>query len=151
MLERLASLNGNWIGSLEYLDYSDNKSKVKLPTTCEAIFNKSGSDKYLFVKFIFDEGKGKTVTGEDAWTILDEKTFFYDSTSYMITNYYSQFANNDISEFVFSKDGMDNNKLCTIEQKFTIQNDSFAIVKRVKYKDSDESFTRHEFSFVRNK
>ncbi|MBS1493733.1 MAG: hypothetical protein JST55_09485 [Bacteroidetes bacterium] len=151
MLERLASLNGNWIGSLEYLDYGDNKSKTKLPTVCEAVYNKSGSDKYLSVKFIFDEGKGRTVTGEDAWTIIDEKTFFYDSTNYKITNFYTQFDNNDITVFELEKDGMDNNKPCTIKQTFEIHNDSFFIKKEVKYSDAESYFVRHEFSFTRKK
>jgi hypothetical protein len=151
MLERLASLNGNWTGSLEYLDYSDNKSKTKLPTVCEAVFNKSGNDKYLSVKFIFDEGKGRTVTGEDAWTIPDDRTFFYDSTNYSITSYYNQFDNNDLTVFVFETESKDNNKPCIIKQTFEIHNNSFSIKKQVKYADSESYFTRHEFSFSRNK
>ena len=70
MLKKLTGLDGKWSGFLEYLDYGDDKSKVKLWTKCEAVFNKSGNDKYLSVKFVFDEGKGRTVTGEDAWTIF---------------------------------------------------------------------------------
>ncbi|MBP9096904.1 MAG: hypothetical protein KBG21_09870 [Ignavibacteria bacterium] len=152
MLKKLATLKGNWNGSLEYLDYGDNKTKTKLPTVCEAVFNKSGNDKYLSVKFIFDEGNGRTVTGEDAWTILDEgKTFFYDSTNYIITSYYQNDDNNDIAVFVFEKEGEDNNKPCTIKQTFEMHNDSFSIIKKVKYKDSDSFFIRHEFAFQRVK
>lgn len=152
MLKKLATLKGNWNGSLEYLDYGDNKTKTKLPTVCEAVFNKSGNDKYLSVKFIFDEGNGRTVTGEDAWTILDNgKTFFYDSTNYIITSYYQNDDNNDIAVFVFEKEGTDNNKPCTIKQTFEMHNDSFSIIKKVKYKDSDSFFIRHEFAFQRVK
>lgn len=152
MLTKLSTLNGNWSGSLEYLDYGDNKSKTKLPTVCEAVFNKSGNDKYLSVKFIFDEGKARTVTGEDAWTIVDEgKTFFYDSTNYNITSYAQNDDNNDIAIFVFEKEGQDNNKPCTIQQTFEIHNDSFSIIKKVKYNDSESFFVRHEFVFQRVK
>lgn len=148
MLSRLASLNGNWKGSLLYLDYGDNKSLVTLPTTCEAVFNKTGSDKYLFVKFIFDEGKGRTVTGEDAWTIIDEKTFFYDSTDYNIADYITA---KESTVFSFEKQGEDNNKPCTIQQMLVINPDTYSIVKRVKYSDASEYFVRHQFSFERIK
>ena len=56
MLKKLATLKGNWNGSLEYLDYGDNKTKTKLPTVCEAVYNKSGNDKFpllLVVKVFF--------------------------------------------------------------------------------------------------
>lgn len=153
MLVSLGSLNGSWKGTLQYLDYGDNKSKVTLPTTCEAVFNKSGSDKFLSVKFIFDEGKGRTVTGEDAWTIIDKETFFYDSTNYKITTYTpADFKSESVKDvFVFEKTGEDNGKPCNIQQTFTIQPDSFSIVKRVKYNDAAEYFIRHEFSFERVK
>jgi HKD family nuclease len=152
MLKKLASLDGKYKGYLEYLDYGDNKSIVRLPAECEAIFNKSGNDKYLSVKFIFDEGKGRTVTGEDAWTILDEgNTFFYDSTNYAITLYIENHDYNDIVNFVFEKEGKDNNKDCIIRQAFTIYNQAFIIEKRVKYKDEESSFIRHEFHFEKIK
>jgi len=38
-----------------------------------------------------------------------------------------------------------------IEQTFTVHNDSFSIVKKVKYKDADNYFIRHEFAFERVK
>lgn len=148
MLERLASLNGNWKGYLEYLDYSDGKTKVKLPATCEAAFNKSGNDKYLFTKFVFDEGKGRTVTGEDAWTILDEKTFFFDSTNFAITKFDD---NTDNTIFIFEREWMDNNKPCIIKETFTIKSDYFSILKQVRYKEETDFFTRHEYVFNRVK
>lgn len=152
MIQKLSTLDGNWKGYLEYLDYGDNKTKTKLPTEVEAVYNKSGNDKYLSVKFIFDEGKGRTVTGEDAWTILDEgETFFYDSTNYTVTKYIQNDDNNDIGIFVFEKEGNDNNKPCRIQQTFEIHNDSFSIIKKVKYTDEQSYFIRHEYSFQRIK
>lgn len=152
MIKKLATLDGKWKGFLEYLDYGDNKSKTKLPTEVEAKFNKSGNDKYLSVKFIYDEGKGRTVTGEDAWTILDEgNIFFYDSINYVITQYVQNDDNNDIAVFVFEKEGKDNDKSCNIEQTFEIHNDSFSIIKKVKYTGEQHSFVRHEYSFQRIK
>jgi len=148
ILERLASLNGNWNGYLEYLDYSDGKTKVKLPTTCEAIYNKSGNDKYLSVKFIFDEGNGRTVTGEDAWTVIDDNTFFFDSTNFAITKFSEDNGN---SILVLEREWKDNDKPCTIRETFTIKPDYFGILKEVKYKDDKDFFTRHEYVFNRIK
>lgn len=148
ILERLASLNGNWNGYLEYLDYGDGKTKVKLPTTCEAVFNKSGNDKYLYTKFIFDEGKGRTVTGEDVWTVIDDNTFFFDSTNFAITNFSD---NSDNSTLVLEREWKDNDKPCTIRETFSIKPDFFAILKEVRYKDEKDFFTRHEYVFNRVK
>lgn len=155
MLQKLALLDGSWKGFLEYLDYSDDKTLVKLPTECTAVFNKSGDDKYLSVKFVFDEGNGRTVTGEDAWTILDEgKTFFYDSTNYSLSDYkenkgHGEKAGETIVLFIFQKNGKDNNKDCTIQQIFAFSNNYFTIMKQIKYTDSQSFFRRHWYEFKR--
>ena len=63
----------------------------------------------------------------------------YKRQNYIITSYYQNDDNNDIAVFVFEKEGQDNNKPCTIKQTFEMHNDSFSIIKKVKYKDSDLS------------
>ena len=146
MLEKLASLTGNWKGYLEYLDYSDGKTKVQLPTELNAVYNKSGSDKYLSVKLIYDEGKGRSVTGEDAWTILDDETFFYDSTDCRILNFD---AAEDKTVFKFERSGEDNDKPCIMLFTFTIESDKFSILKQVLKENDTNYFVRHKYVFER--
>ena len=148
MLSKLASLNGNWSGYLEYLDYSDGKTKVKLPTELQAVYNKSGSDKYLSVAFVYDEGKGRSVTGEDAWSIFDEETFFYDTTACRILSFD---VTEDKTVFKFERPGEDNNKPCIMLFTFTIEPNEFSILKQVVMEGDTNYFIRHKYVFLRNK
>lgn len=71
------ALAGQWQGRLEYRDYGNDK-RVVLPTSASI----AGGSEALGVAFVYDDGPGKTVRGDETWALgADGASFSMDNSA----------------------------------------------------------------------
>lgn len=131
----VAALEGDWQGTLEYRDYSNDK-RVTLSTTLEARPSDDGRGARL--KFRYDEGKGRFVEGTSTLRVDSSKGILaWESeggkapTDYVLTGL-DGFAKDRKGDLVLTGPGIENG--ATVEAKLTItrEGDSLTILKETR-------------------
>ena len=69
-LKDFAFLIGEWEGELDYLDYGDDSTRVRLPTRLSCLPDSTGQA--LVLEFTYREPDGRTMTGAEELRLLDE-------------------------------------------------------------------------------
>jgi len=136
--------NTLWKGNLTYLNYSDDKSNVKIPCTLETSFKKGK----LFTMIIFDEldKKGKKMKDKSNISISKNGQYlFFGKDKWEII---SNKKTKDNLEIIATKRGKDNNRPSDFKITLTIENgNSISWKKDVRYDGTAEFFNRNQFTF----
>ncbi|MCL7964564.1 MAG: hypothetical protein M8858_04005 [marine benthic group bacterium] len=139
-----ALLLGRWVGELDYLDYSDNETLVKLPTRLVADFAEDG--KGLDLSYFFEEPDGSIVEGRDRFYETADGVFFGDSWAVLEREV-------DLSRqslrVVLARDGMDDDQPARIETTLERRGSRLTITKNVQYVGSSAPIRRNQFRFER--
>jgi hypothetical protein len=131
----VAALEGDWNGTLEYRDYSNDK-RVTLPTTLEA--RPSVDARGARLKFRYDEGKGRFVEGTSTLRVDAAKnTLAWESeggkppTEYALTGL-DAFAKDRKGDLVLT--GLATENGATVEARLTVtrEGDSLTILKETR-------------------
>ena len=138
------AFTGNWVGTLEYKDYRNPDLRVTLPT----ILDVSPLGAGVKISFTYDDGPGKTVTGEDHFTLsADGKTLDWTGVKektpeiFTVLSLRRDAATRTIT-LVGAFEGDDNNKPATIHETLTIGPSELTILKEVRPTGGEFSF-RH--------
>jgi hypothetical protein len=146
-----AAMTGHWVGTLEYEDYSKPNTRVTLPTILDISERAKGG---VSIRFTYDDGPGKTVTGEDYFVLSDDQTNVdwtgLKETEPEIFKVMSFDANDAIRvlTLVMQREGDDNNAPATIRESMTLTEGELTLLKEYRPKGSDFLF-RHVFKLKR--
>lgn len=128
------AFTGRWVGTLEYQDYRKPDKRVTLPTLLEVSALGSG----VKILFTYDDGPGKTVTGEDHFTLsADGKTLDWTGVKEKTPEIFTVLsltrdAATRIITLVAEFEGDDNNKPATIHETLTIGPSELTMLKEVR-------------------
>jgi hypothetical protein len=145
------AMTGHWVGTLEYQDYSKPNSRVTLPTILDISERPKGG---VSIRFTYDDGPGKTVTGEDYFVLSDDQTNVdwtgLKETEPEIFKVMSFNANDAIRvlTLVMEREGEDNRAPATIRETMTLTEGELTLLKEYRPKGSDFLF-RHVFKLKR--
>ena len=137
----LQVFEGEWTGSLTYLNYGDDATLVTLPLKSEASLDAKG------VRFVyyFTEPGGRIEERKDRLYFKENQLMF--SGKWDIVASKAQDLQNWSMEL--KKTGMDNNKKSDFKETITVTPDKITVTKMVKYHDGEEYFMRNQYVFER--
>jgi hypothetical protein len=148
-----SALVGEWRGTLEYRDYSNDK-RVTLPTTLDARAAEDGRAATL--KFRYDEGKGRFVEGANTLRVDSEKgTLVWESDGGKVKAEYTftgldAFAGNRQGELVLVGLGIENDVKVEVRQTITFKGDELTILKETRKPGASFAF-RNAYKLRRDK
>ena len=117
------TVEGKWQGTLEYLDYSDGKSRVSLKTIIT--FKTSADGNSAEVSTVYDDF-GKIIKDQDVEKIdAAAKKYFEDKTEFTIESIAD-------GKIVLLGSGQDGEKVEPIRKTITYSNDTLTILKETK-------------------
>jgi len=133
-----------WKGALTYLNYGDDKTKVKIPCTLSTNFEKGK----LYTIIVFDEldKKGKKMKDKSSFSISKGGQYLLLGKDKwkIISNQKSKGR----LEIVAEKRGKDNNRSADMRTTITIkEGQSVSWKKDIRYDGTTEFFNRNQFSF----
>ena len=144
-------LVGHWVGKLEYKDYSNPDKRVTLPTIVDAAVSPKGG---VALHFIYDDGPGKTVTGDDAFTIAaDGSTLDWTGVKekepaiFRVTSLAVDSTARSL-RMVVEREGEDDRKPATLRETITLSETEWTILKEVRPGGAVFAF-RHQYSLRR--
>ena len=132
-IQELEMLAGKYKGTLEYLDYSDDKSRVTLNMT--ASFSIQGNK--IKVVNVYDEGNGRTETRKGHYIIKNSQI---DGITLA-----EKKKNRNALKLVWYEKGRDGNqnKAATFRHTFETDGEILSIRKEVLYEGESAYFTRN--------
>jgi hypothetical protein len=147
-----AALIGRWAGSLEYKDYRDPRRRVTLPTRLDVRIAPDSAS--LALRFTYDDGPGKTVYGDDVFTMDTEGTMVaWGSTkdeprqAYVVQSLSADSAGRTF-RLLLEGEGEDDDAPATIRQTITVERAELRITKETRPSGGAFGF-RHEYRFRR--
>ncbi len=134
--DHLEVFEGEWSGSLTYLNYGDDKTKVTLPMDAEITF----SDKGLAFKHMFKEPNGAIETRTTKFRLRKDKIFFNGSWEFKS----GQFK--DLKNWTLELEGKgkDNNRASAFTKTIEVSSNRIVVTKRVRYEGTDHYFVRNK-------
>ena len=147
-IEDLSFLVGEWEGSLEYLDYQDDSTKVKLPVviSCEAKGSK------LRLNFSFTEPNGKNVSNkEDIKTGKEPGTLIWGEEWTVKELKLSPSGKEGLNSITLVQEGKDNEKEANIQLRLMSMGSRLAFRREITYKGEEESFVRNTYNLKEKK
>ena len=146
-----SAITGHWVGTLEYKDYRDPSKRVTLPTILDAA---PGADAGADLRFTYDDGPGKTVTGGDRFVLAaDAATLDWTGVKEQSPDIFrvvSLLRSDDAGtiRLVVELEGQDDNKPATLRETITLGRTELTILKEVRPTGAEFSF-RHVYRFAR--
>jgi hypothetical protein len=144
-------MNGHWVGTLEYKDYSNPDKRVTLPTILDITPSAKGG---VAMHYIYDDGPGKTVTGDDTFIFsTDNTTVDWTGAKQSAPEIFAvqSFDHNDAARvltIVLQREGDDDRKPATIRETIRLTETGLTILKEVRPTGQDFSF-RHVYRLTR--
>ena len=151
--EALQAMEGEWVGVLEYRDYSEPATSTKrvfLPTWLTILPTKEGVKRH----FIYDDGPNKTVDETDTVTI-DPSGLTYSETNLgkpSLVEHIIGFEKlkNGKGDLVLVGTGTDNDKPTDTRTTLSIRRNLISWILEVRPAKSNEPYSfRHRFTFTR--
>ena len=133
----LAWLAGQWSGTLTYLDYKDNKTRVTLKTTMECRKTPEG----LRYRFDYVEPNGKAVAG-------DETSVTLDSARQRITvgrDEWTVVGTPGAGRLTIELDGTDAGRAVRFSRTYTLSGDELRIETSARPTDGGTSLVRNTY------
>jgi hypothetical protein len=142
--KELRILQGKWEGELEYLDFSDGKSKVRLSSTFDCKY--SETERKVSISIQFREPNGKIINGTSSITLLENgDQVLIDGEQWKVATAKVS-ATPDSLVIVLERKGADNNKPADLKKIIRVEKGStFTYTKQVRYQDGEAFFTRNEY------
>jgi hypothetical protein len=139
----LQKLAGDWDGELEYLDFSDGKSLVKLATNIQARYEKDR----LVLNTNYVEPNG-VIVKETGFMLAssNNKTWKNDDGTWTVTSFKTT---EEMATIIIEQKNTDNDKPAAIRKTITIGENVYKLVKEVKYEGTKEFFVRHQYNMKR--
>jgi hypothetical protein len=139
----LKILEGNWVGSLTYLDYTSGKS-YSMPANTSFEQSKNNSNIYLRSVGYSTEPHANQ---KDSMIISPNGQMLDDFTIVSLKK-----TSNGTVEIISEKDGIDgnDNHPATMRRTFTITATTFVIKKEVLFKGTSTWLVRHTYSFTKS-
>lgn len=139
-----STINEDWIGQLQYLNYGDDKSIVKIPCTLKTYYMDGKINST--VEFNEKDGNGKKMRSEAKFYLSEDgKHFMIDQEKWEII---STKNTDQIIEIIAKKRGKDNNRGAVMKTTWTLEKgNSITWKKDVRYDGTKEFFNRNIFTF----
>ncbi|MFC4232911.1 hypothetical protein ACFOW1_13495 [Parasediminibacterium paludis] len=140
----LKILEGNWVGTLTYLDYTSGKPYT-MPANTN--FEQSKNNPNIYFRSV-GYSTEPHANQKDSMIISPNGQMLDDFTIVSFKK-----TSNDTVEIISEKDGADgnDNKPATIRRTFSITATTFVIKKEVLFKGSSTWLLRHTYSFTKSK
>ncbi len=145
-LEAFGFLVGGWEGELEYLDYGDDRTLVRLPTRLTCARDSTG--RALRLEFAYREPDGRTVTGTEELRLLDEPGWISLGDPWKIEALTADPGANEYS-LVLSRHGEDSGRPADLRNTIRRTGHELTITKQVRYEGTPAFFQRHQYRFRR--
>lgn len=142
--EALTPLEGEWTGSLSYLDYGDNETRVTLPTTVDF----TRTNKGLSYTYVYTEPNGQTIEDEGVLMLLGDNRVRMGDDLFEVGSVMLDKAGR-LHTLVMSQSGEDNNRPGVFFHTIRVDGDRLVMEKAVLLDGATESFVRNEYSFQR--
>jgi hypothetical protein len=139
--DNLTAIEGEWTGTLTYLNYRDDKTLVSLPV--EIIATNAG--KSIDLVMIFTEPGGGSERRTDKIKLKKKQIVF--SGDWDLGESKVEDLNN--WEVEMSKEGIDNNLKANFLQIMKVSADDILITKKVRYRGEEDYFMRNEYKLKR--
>jgi len=132
-IQELELVEGEYTGTMEYLNYSDEKSRVTLNMT--ASFTIKGNK--IKVTNVYDEGNGRTETRKGRYLIKQNRIDGHTLAEKVIDG--------DAIKLIWYKEGKDGNQRKPATFRFTFESNgaTLSIRKEVLFKGATAYFTRN--------
>lgn len=139
--DHLKVYDGEWEGSLTYLNYGDDKTLVTLPLKVEADYSEKGVE----FKYFFTEPGGRIEKRTDRFRIK-KKNIYYNGNWEVVS-----FEAKSLEEWTLSleSEGKDNNQKASFKKIINVSPSKITIKKMVKYAGTEEYFVRNSYLFER--
>ncbi len=144
-LSELNFMTGVWEGYLEYLDYGDNKTRVRLPTT---IRYETTKDAVSYTMAFIEPDGSKVADKGGIRPVRDGSKILFDGRTHQVLAKEID-PKTETFRIVLTNTGKDDNKSATFTTTILRQKATLTITKQVKYDDQETSFVRNEFSLQR--
>lgn len=145
-LEDFDFLLGDWEGELEYLDYQDDETLVRLPTTMRCEPSETGMS--LMLAYTYGEPDGRRVDGREALRPADQEgELYFDGRWRVVEASFDPEA--DRYQVVLGREGMDNERPAVIRKTILLTGGELTITKEVLYDGESEYLQRNQHRFVR--
>ena len=133
--------DGEWKGTLTYLNYGDDKTLVTLPVRVEASFSEKGVE----FKSFYTEPGGGIEKRSDRFRI--KKNNIYYNGYWDIVS----FETKSLEEWTLSlkSEGKDNNRKASFKKVVEVSPNKITIQKMVKYEGTEEYFIRNSYRLER--
>jgi hypothetical protein len=147
------SLTGNWVGVLEYRDYSEpptSTKRVDLPTWLTI----TNSGRSMSWKYIYDDGPNKTLEETDVVTFDTPAKLYSESSNGKPASTYTVNGYETLKEgrgvLALHGTGTDDDKASETRITMTIRRNLLEIIEEVRPAGSSDPFAfRHMFRFTR--
>ena len=142
VLDDFAFLVGSWDGSLEYLNYGDDKTRVTLPT--RAVYQLEG-DKISY-QFVYTEPNGRKVDGQGSIAVDSNSGVQFNGGAHQVVGRMVD-AENELYEIKLTQRGMDNNREAQIDHVIQRNGDKVSITRYILLDGAVDPFVRHTYTF----
>lgn len=143
-VEQYSSLVGAWEGQLEYLDYGDNRTRVRLPTSLVCRMVQDGTA--LEFRFSYVEPSGRVETSTELLTVSDAGLSFGDVWR---VKEETPRGSAGVFRLILEREGEDNGQAAVIVNEIVLEGDSLTMTSTVTYEASGESLQRNQYQFRR--
>lgn len=146
-IEDFAFLEGVWEGELEYLDFQDDTTKVKVPVKVIVKKKTSTEDyqQYLYLKTMFTSPNGRLVINENDMKIIDDgKGIFLDGDWKAIHKDVKK--DKGYLAFAFLGKNRDNNIPSQMKQSMIFEKEKLTVKVEVKHENTDDWFVRSQYT-----
>lgn len=139
--DHLKVYDGEWNGTLTYLNYGDDKTLVDLSVRMVANFD-NGRLKF---DYFYDEGNGRIEKRTGVFKITRSKILYNGSW----TLEESDITDLEHWKLSMSSQGKDNNKKASFKQTVEVSPERIVYIKMVKYDGESDYFMRNRHVFER--
>ena len=140
----LSSLEGDWDGTLRYLDYGDNESYVSLKT--QATY-RLGRDQ-IKTSYAYTEPNGEIINDKGSIKLSSDGTVAMDGLTYRILDIDKE-GDAPWSAIRMEAPGVDNGSPGMITITIAMAGDALTITKDVLLEGETDPYTRNEYAFQR--
>ena len=137
-------LLGSWEGELEYLDYGDDSTRVRLSTSLQGLPSSDG--RAIVLRFSYEEPDGRIVTSSER---LEETADGVELGDLWQVEERSLNETIGVYRLVLRRSGEDNGRPASIVNTVLLDGAELTITTMITYLGSTDSLQRHQYRFRR--
>ena len=143
--DNINQIEGNWVGTITYTDYSDDIKQSTLACQLKIIWK----DKKGVFSLGFTEPNGKIVYDKTKVKVMSkQKRMKFEGNMYDVQSFKVD-DKTDHWTLMLVREGKDNRKPALICQSITYEKDQLSLIKKIQYKDSNVTIIRNKYYFER--